>query len=658
MRSFNLTLSVLILLGLISNSLEAQVIQILKTKGTVYAAKGSKKVKLKNGLKLKGPLEVFSGKKSFAIIKTQNQDKITLGPNSKIFITQKSKNDPSLVSLVKGKIRAQVRPKKSKKHKLYLKTKSAALGVRGTDFILTYNEKNHITSNITLKGEVDFYKETDKDILNSIKEELDSNPKKKNRYDNYTDIQDKLSANTVSVKKGNFSGAFPTYDVPLKPTKVSSQQLRALSRTNFVKDKNSSVIRNKNKKKFKLTNRNLIPEPKGNVEKQIQSSSRNKLAQNTVRAGGVVDLNTGIYVMPPKGAQYNSKTGEYILPEQYGGIDSSTGAYIPPSNTKLDPYLGFVSFVDGTLKQIDEFGTSVNKLLDKYKKLTRVDLEADARYYYSLKSYEDYYGEYRYVSNAESMVLSFEGFAGRHVYNSKRYKHYLKAGMEMIWHNRRDEPLVQRNDRLVSMYGYEFHFKHRFLERKANLVFDLKFNTIYQDFNNKDQWDFYTENTRLDLYERFSFAKNHQIQFGPFAQAFQGFRDNDHGNIYGVTLSYIYDKHLHSKIKITNHLSRRYNKIDGDIIDINIFSAAYTFKSIFRKTDLTFGYEYQALNSDQNLYINTSHYNDWKISLERRKGEHLVFNAFYEYLENNSSGGPENRDFLQQLWGAGVKFKF
>ncbi|MCP4911782.1 MAG: FecR domain-containing protein [Oligoflexia bacterium] len=658
MRHYSLTFCILATLLGISNISQAQVIQILKTKGNVYAAKGNKKVKLKSGLKLKGPLEVFSSKKSFAIIKTQNQDKITLGPDSKIFITQKSNSDPSLVSLVKGKIRAKVRKRNNNKHKLYIKTKSAALGVRGTDFILTYNEKNHITSNITLQGEVDFYKETDAEILNSIKEELDTNPKDKNKYSNYTEIEDKLSANTVSIKKGNFSGAFPTYDVPLNPTKVSSQQLQALSRTNFVKEKTSNVIKNKDKRNFKLTNKNLIPEPKGNIEKQIRNSHRHKLAKNSVRAGGVVDLDTGIYVMPPKGAKYDSEKGEYILPEQYGGIDSSTGSYVPPSNTKLDPYLGFVSFVDGTMKQIDEFGTSVNKLLDKYKKLTRVDLEADARYFYSYKSYEDYYGEYRYVSNAESMVLSFEGFVGRHIYNSQRYMHYLKAGMEMIWHNRRDEPFVQRNDRLLSMYGYEFHFKHHFLERKANLVFDLKFNTIYQDFNNKDQWDFYTENTRLDLYERFNFAKNHQIEFGPFAQAFQGFRDNDHGNIYGITLSYIYDKHLHSKIKITNHLSRRYNKVDGDIIDINIFSAAYTFKSLFRKTDLTLGYEYQALNSDQNLYINTSHYNDWKISLERRKGEHLVFNAFYEYLENNSSGGPENRDFLQQLWGAGVKFKF
>tara|TARA_R110002072_G_scaffold64203_1_gene159089 strand:- start:65344 stop:67275 length:1932 start_codon:yes stop_codon:yes gene_type:complete len=638
-------------------STQAQIVDVVKVRGSVYVKKGSKKLKLKKGLKLRGPFDVYSLKKSYAILRTQNQDRITIGPDSQIYIFQKSKQDPSLISLIKGKLRAQVKKKSSNDHKLLIKTKSAALGVRGTDFILTYNDKNQITSNVTLSGEVDFYKESDSAILDSMKENFDSDSSQKNHFKDYKDINDKLSNNTVSIKKGSFSGAFPTYDRPLSPTKISSQQLQALSNTSFVKEKGSKVIKNKhsNRRRYKLTNKNLIPEPKGNNR---SSSKQVSSAQAVVRPGGVVDLETGIYVMPPEGSIYDKQTKKYILPEEYGGIDSSTGEYIPPNNVKLDPYQGFVSLVDGVFQQVDKFETSVNKLLDKYKKLTRVDLQADTRYYYSYKSYENYYGEFKNISDAESMVLSFQGSAGRHIYNSKRYLHYIKASLESIWHNRRDEPQVQRNDRLIARYGYEFHIKHQLFQRKASLVTDLTFNTIYQDYRNQDKWDYYSESTKLEVYEKFKVAKSHSLKLGTFAQAFQGYRDNDHGNIYGLTFSYIFDTHLSSQIILTNHLSRRYNRIDNDIIDINILSASYKWKSIFRKTDLTFGYEYQTLNSDKNILINTSHYNDWKVELERRRGEHFVFTAFYEFLENNSSGGIDNRDFVQQLWGAGLKFKF
>lgn len=652
-----MTLKILLSLTLILMHINsfAQGVYVKKLRGEVFAVKNNKKHILKERMKFTGPVDIFSGNKSYAIFSLDNNDQVTIGPNSNIYLYKKDKKTPSLISLVTGKIRAKVQKRKSDEHKLYIKTKSAALGVRGTDFILTYNDKNHITSNVTLNGSVDFYKETDDQILKDIKEGFDSTSTQKKKYTNYTEIKDKLSSKTVQINEGNFSGAFPTYDQPLTPTRVSPHQIGALGRTNFV-SKNNQTINGKSSKKFEISNKNLIPEPIGKFEKNNENTKR--VGDSTIRAGGVVDLDTGIYIMPPEGSDFDSKTGVYVLPKDYGGVNAESGEYVPPKNIKLDPYLGFMGFVDGTFKQIDEFGTSVNKLLNKYKKLTRVDLEADTRYFYSYKSYEDYYGEYRFVSPAESMILSFEGSIGRHIYNSKKYLHYLKASSEMIWHNRRDEPLVQRNDRLDFHYGYEFHYKHMLMERRANLIFELVFNTIYQDFKNKDQWDFYSESTKLGVYEKFFFSKNQSFLFGGFVEAFQGYVDRDHGNIWGVNGQYSFQKHLAYQFDFDYEFTRRMNLVDSNILDLNKFGAKIIKKNIFRKTDISLSYDYRLLNSLKTLAIDRSQSHNWKTELLHRRGEHFLFNVFYNYMENNSFGGNENRDFLQQLWGLGLKFKF
>lgn len=634
-------------------------------RGKAIFSNGEKKVHLKTGMKLDGPGVIATWKRSYVKLDMNGKGRVTVGAKSKIVLKKETPRSPALISLLNGKIRAKMKKTSSKKHKLYINTRSASVGVRGTELLVVYNNKNHITSNITLSGEVDFHKKSDESILRSLKEDLDDGSDKSliESLDT-TELSDQFKGRKfVRIRKGQFSGAYPTYDTPLAPTKLSNIQYKVLNKSDeesALSKKKSGVVYNKvlRRKKFKLTNKNLIPEPKGDkTEELITYNDKVVTSGINVRPGGVIDLKTGIYVMPPKGSHYDKKTGTYLLPSDYGGIDSKSGNYVPPKDVEIDPLQGFVKWENGVKKQIDKFSKAVTDLFDKYKKLTRIDLSASANYYFSLKSYENYYGEFRNITDSESMTFDFNGSIGRHLYNNKRYLHYLKAGIDTILHNRRNEPLVQRNDRLVTHYGYEFHRKHKVKKRKARFVIDLDFETTYQDYKNKDQFDFYTESSKMKVYEEFFTSRRHSMKVGTMVSAFQGHEDNNHGNIY--------DFFWHNKITSNRPYSfdlnfdfrSRQEKISDD--DFRIYKAylGVTRHDIFRKADLNLlsGFEYH--DSEKNVSIDRARVQQYKVELLRRKGEYLKFKLFYRYLKQNADG-KEYRDFSQQEWGIGSTFIF
>lgn len=84
---------------------------------------------------------------------------MNLGPNSQMVINAFPKKEAGIITLVKGQIRSQVTKdymemEDKSKSKLYIKTKTAAMGIRGTDFQVNFNPQNQNTSLITFEGKV------------------------------------------------------------------------------------------------------------------------------------------------------------------------------------------------------------------------------------------------------------------------------------------------------------------------------------------------------------------------------------------------------------------------------------------------------------------------------------------------------------------------
>ena len=79
-------------------------------------------------------------------------------------VNQVGKRKTGFISLIKGKLRTKVIKKGTKLTKdkssnsLFIKTNTASLGVRGTDFQVVYNAKNKVTSLLTYEGEVQISK--------------------------------------------------------------------------------------------------------------------------------------------------------------------------------------------------------------------------------------------------------------------------------------------------------------------------------------------------------------------------------------------------------------------------------------------------------------------------------------------------------------------
>jgi len=617
---------------------------------------------LQVGDKIIAPGILTTLEKSLVVIQGSDGT-ITLGPNSKIYLGTKNNNKPVYLQLLKGVVRGQIAGKDNNKYKLYLKTRSASLGVRGTDFVVVYNDKNHITSNLTLNGKVAFFKKKDKHILESLREDFDKTSESRNDEVDINVIEDELADyKTVIIDQGKFSGAYPTYDLPLSPTFISAKQAEILSADRSLgstASKNTSTIVNQTKQNFQLTNKNLIPEPAESLdEERLLNGPTVTLDKNSIRQGGLLDMNTGIYVMPPMGAKFNEKNNTYELPEQYGGIDSQTGQYQPPENIKLDPLKGFVKIENNQEIPIDSFSKSVSNLFDKYKNLTRVDIFADARYFYSLKTYENYYGEIKDISNAESMIFNFSGKIGRYVYSNKRYLHYLKAGMEMIYHNRQREPSIQRNDRVLMTYGYEMHRKHNFLNRNASLIFDLEFETIYQDYKSEERWDYYSESVGGSLFERVKTSRFHQTDLGIKLSAYQGYASPNHGNIHEVFFKNHFTPNIPWEIDLNYSFKNRTIKQYNNEFAISKVDFSLTRLSLIRKTNISYLGSFFWSDSQKKDEFDKGFTYLHKIELTRKKGEYLRLNCFYSYMRNIAEGVGASRSFIQQMWGGGLAFIF
>lgn len=91
---------------------------------------------------------------------------ITLSPNSRISIAKvvKGSQTPSLLNLTYGKLRtffdgkkaeAKDKNKNPRETRFKIKTQSAVVGVRGTDFYVGYDPNKDLTTQATLKGEVE-----------------------------------------------------------------------------------------------------------------------------------------------------------------------------------------------------------------------------------------------------------------------------------------------------------------------------------------------------------------------------------------------------------------------------------------------------------------------------------------------------------------------
>jgi hypothetical protein len=305
---------------------------------------------------------VITSARSFVRLLFPDQTQLNVGPDTTMKIETEKAGDASIVDLVGGQIRAKVTKDPMANHdggpvkeKMVVKTKTAAMGIRGTDFNVSFNEKNNITALITFEGNVAMAK-------------LDGTTGALAALHQDKGVQ--------SVGAGQFSGVTPDQPQASVPVKISPAQLETLKGNSEFKGMggkqekqavmaspvppgvdpkgfasgaeqslkaamSSAVGEGKLASAMAESHRGEAPAAK--TQAPPEGFLNKKTGEYAPRAGGFIDLASGRYVPPPAGSSFDANTGVFVPPRAMGSVDPVTGMYVPPKGVDLDPVKGFVA---------------------------------------------------------------------------------------------------------------------------------------------------------------------------------------------------------------------------------------------------------------------------------------------------------------------------
>ncbi len=148
-------MSFVLLLSFIVFAAEGDVAKVIILKGSVKVKLKDNTVKtLKKGDWVPEGAQVKTEDKSFVKLLFIDKSQMNLGPNSQMIINKFPKKKAGIITLMKGQLRSKVTKDYMQmdqtKEKLYIKTKTAAMGVRGTDFEVGF--ENGITTTNLYEG--------------------------------------------------------------------------------------------------------------------------------------------------------------------------------------------------------------------------------------------------------------------------------------------------------------------------------------------------------------------------------------------------------------------------------------------------------------------------------------------------------------------------
>ena len=353
---------------------DAKVAKVFILRGKVFAISKDKKsqAKLKKGDWVREGVTIKTMERSFVKFIFIDKSQMNLGPKSEMEIKEFPKEKAGILNLIKGKVRAKVTKNymemDKKKSKLLLKTKTAALGVRGTDFQVIFNPKNDVTALVTFEGAVAMAK-------------IDSAIRSANvGRGSMETLLNRPEA--VVVRKGQYSGVNPEQKRATIPVKLNPSQLETMeSMGNETVQKNEKANAGPSDK-GKTTYRSIVPpgvdskafSDSSAVDTQIETVSNVKVenlaldippagdsvinepppegffnastGEYAPKAGGYIDEGTGLYIPPPPDSQYDPNAGVYVPPPSLGTFDQVTGVYVPPEGYQLNEKGEFIAEPD------------------------------------------------------------------------------------------------------------------------------------------------------------------------------------------------------------------------------------------------------------------------------------------------------------------------
>jgi hypothetical protein len=314
-----------------------------------------------------------TAEKSFVKLIFIDKSQMNLGPSSQMIINSFPKKEAGIITLVKGQIRSQVTKDymeidDKSKSKLYIRTKTAAMGIRGTDFQVNFNSENQNTVLITFEGKVAMAN-IDK---NSREDKLDQGKLEKVVS----------SEKSVMVTHGQISAInLNVSERAMTPTLLGTKQIDALKENETgVKESTDG-----DKKQYRnplppgvdsalFSNNNSIEQSKDKdhpAKSDPNGFFNSKTGEYKLPAGSIVDLKTGNIIPPPANAVFDTNTNSYVVPESFGKVDKITGEYKAPEGLKLGN--------DGKFVMVDANAYARSQAINKEEKKELGDKSKDSK---------------------------------------------------------------------------------------------------------------------------------------------------------------------------------------------------------------------------------------------------------------------------------------
>ncbi|MBC7540892.1 MAG: FecR domain-containing protein [Bacteriovorax sp.] len=302
-----------------------------------------------------------TAEKSFVKLIFIDKSLMNLGPNSQMIINAFPKKEAGIITLVKGQIRSQVTKDymemdDKSKSKLYIKTKTAAMGIRGTDFQINFNPENQNTALITFEGKV---------AMAHIEKGA-----REDKFDQRNLEKVVSSEKAVMVERGQISAVnLNVAERAMTPTLLGTKQIDALH-DNETGIKESTEINKKQYRNplppgadsaiFSNITASSAPEKEKTTKSDPNGFFNAKTGEYKLPAGSIVDLNTVNIIPPPVNAVFDPNSKTYVVPESYGKIDKSTGEYKAPEGLKLG--------TDGKFVLVDATAYAKTQVINKEEK--------------------------------------------------------------------------------------------------------------------------------------------------------------------------------------------------------------------------------------------------------------------------------------------------
>lgn len=616
-------------------------------------------LKLKVGDEIEVLSSILTYDKSFLKLEFINysapRGTMTIGPKSKIVLEKFERNQPGVMRLLAGNVRSQIiGEKKKNRSKLFIKTQTAAMGIRGTDFSVIYNPKNHITTLVTIDGNVAFSKVEEKDLRQAGSKQI--RPLNEETLDLMLKKKD-----SVLVSEGRFSGILPHHNHPILPTKISREQQKVLEMTMENKKDNEIVVEDAKK----------LPPPEG-------INTKDKYAP---RSGGFIDFDSGLYVPPAANAKFDKNEKIYIASANLGHINEETGDYIPPQGLILDETQGFVALDESneyTVAQAQIMNKSIEKELlptsssingrDEYWDNVFVETP-DWWFLYATQGigYDSnvtrklYYETVKVTQEPSVYEETFFLFkVHSNFVNGWTINPSLKGNIR--YHNRHEIPKIYSNNYLDGVFKNDFVKNHDLLGFNSFFTATLGYHhqqmVLKEEPKIKKGTRKYHRDFNFGFAETIQFSSNLQSKLSYQNLVYRDFSEDENGllHIFAVESDYRLKNADHLKLKfdyaVKDSTMRAY---DGYY---SLIRGEYELKEIWESANIVFFLQEKFTNrTDQRIRRGIEKEINPGIEIKQSFLEHGIATFYYNYA-NQLSKDKVNYDFSRTQLGINLGLSF